>query len=161
MSVRPILRAVLRRGAVGAAVLLLGGADVKQPAVELVAPSTVSAGDTVEIVLRIRNDGPRPLDLELSGRPVGFDIVVTGADGAEVWRRLAGSAVGAALMLVTLQPGETRDFSAHWDQVDSLGRTVSPGRYILYGILPMGARRVRTSSRELVIEPNPASRHQR
>lgn len=161
MSVPPTLRAGLRRGAVAAALLLPGATGVTQPTLELVAPAKVPAGDTVEIVLRVRNDGPEPLELELSGRPVAFDILISDAGGSEVWRRLAGSAVSAALALLTLRPGETRDFSARWAQVDSLGRAVPPGRYTIQGILPMETRRLVTSSRELVIEPSPASRHQR
>jgi hypothetical protein len=145
---------VVRRGVVVTAwFLLLGIAGVTQPTVELLAPSTVQAGDTVEIVLRIRNDGERPMDVELSGRPVGFDVVIAGPDGKEVWRRLSQGAVGAALMLLTLQPGEARDFPVRWPQHDSAGRPVAPGRYIIQGILPMGDRRVTTASRGLLIEP--------
>jgi intracellular proteinase inhibitor BsuPI len=154
MRFHPTLRAATRRGAfVAASLFLLGVAGVTQPTVELLAPSKVRVGDTVEIVLRVRNDGPKPIDLELSGRPVGFDIVVTGADGREVWRRLEGTAVAAILMLLTLQPGEARDFTARWGQVDSTGRAVSPGRYVLQGVLPMGRRQMTTGRRDLIIEP--------
>jgi Intracellular proteinase inhibitor len=152
MQLTPTLRAVTRRGAlVTASLFLLGMAGVTQPTVELVAPSQVGAGETVEIVLRVRNDHPKPITFELSGRPVGFDIVITGADGKEVWRRMDGRFVGAALMLLTLQPGEARDFTARWGQVDGAGRAVAPGRYTVRGILPMGARRMATAERDLII----------
>jgi Intracellular proteinase inhibitor len=152
MPLHATLRAAMRRGGFVAPVLLLA-AGMPQPTVELLAPPKVSAGDTVEIVLRIRNEGAKPLELELSGRPVGYDVIVLDAGGREVWRRLAGATVGAALMLVTLQPGESRDFTTRWAQVDAWGRAVAPGRYVLQGILPMGARQVSTAARDLVIEP--------
>jgi hypothetical protein len=151
------LRAGLRRGAVVPSLLLclllVGAGGVTQPTVELLAPSKVRSGDTVEIVLRVRNDGSKPIDVELTGRPVGFDVVVTGPDGKEVWRRLEGTAVASALMLLTLRPGEGRDFTARWGQVDQAGRAVAPGRYVLHGILPMGRRQMTAAPRELVIEP--------
>jgi hypothetical protein len=149
------LRAGPRRGAVVPLLLclfLLGAGGVTQPTVELIAPSKVRAGDTVEIVLRIRNDGPKPIDLELSGRPVAFDVVVTGPDGQQVWRRLEGAAVASILMLLTLQPGEGRDFAAQWAQEDQAGRTVAPGRYVLHGVLPMGRRQMTTAPHQLLIE---------
>lgn len=148
------LRAGLRRGGVAAlAVLLLSATRSSHPTVELVAPARVHAGDTVDIVLRVRNDGPTAMTLELSGRPVGFDVIVANPEGKEVWRRLAGGAVGAALMLLTLQPGEARDFTTRWALVDQSGNAVPPGRYILRGILPMTGRRLTTAERDLVIDP--------
>jgi hypothetical protein len=136
-----------------ASVVLLGGGRMPQPTLELLAPSTARAGDTIEVVLRIRNDGPRPMEIELSGRPVGFDIVIETADGTEIWRRLAKGTVGAALMLVTLRPGESRDFAESWSQEDRNGRRVAPGRYRIRGILPMGQRELVTRPHELVIQP--------
>jgi hypothetical protein len=156
MCVVQTLRAGLRRGALVPAVfclLLLGAGGVTQPTIELLAPPEVHVGDTVEIVLRLRNDGPKPIDLELTGRPVAFDVIVTGPDGKEVWRRLEGAAVASILMLLTLQPGEGRDYTAQWAQVDRAGRAVAPGRYVLQGILPMGRRRMTTAPRDLLIQP--------
>lgn len=148
------LRVARRRGGVAAlAVLLLSATRSPQPTVELVAPARAHAGDTVDIVLRVRNDLQQPMTLELSGRPVGFDVIVTDAGGEEIWRRLAGGAVGAALMLLTLQPGEARDFSARWLLVDQAGQEVPPGRYTLRGTLPLTGRKLTTPDRELIIEP--------
>lgn len=152
MHLEPTLRAAIRRGGVAVSFLLMGIGGVTQPTVELVAPPKVQLGDTVEIALRVRNDGSEPMDLELSGRPVGFDVVITGPDGREVWRRLRDGAVGAALMLLTLEPGAARDFTVRWAQVDRAGGAVGPGRYTVRGILPMGARRITTAPHDLVIE---------
>ena len=124
-----------------------------QPSVELVLPPKVRLGDPVAITLRVRNDGSRPLDLELPGRPVAFDVVVLGPDGAEVWRRLRNFVTGSALMLLRLEPGAVREFTAQWDQVDNDGRPVPPGRYSVRGVLPVQNRRVTTAARDLVITP--------
>lgn len=122
-----------------------------QPSVQLVLPPKVRLGDTVTITLRVRNDGSRPLDLELPGRPVAFDIVVLGPDGAEVWRRLHNFVTGSALMLLRLEPGEVREFTAQWAQVDNDGRPVAPGSYHVRGVLPVQNQRLTTAPRELVI----------
>ena len=124
-----------------------------QPTVELIAPSEAKRGQPVEIVLRVRNDGAKAVDFELSGRPVGFDIAIETDDGTEVWRRLDGEAVASALMLVTLQPGEARDFTERWLQQDRAGDPVTPGRYVVRGILPMGRRRLVTAPHDLLIRP--------
>jgi hypothetical protein len=154
MIVGPTLRAALRRGEVFAAALfLVGVSGVIQPTLELVAPSKAQLGDTVRIALRVRNPDPKPLQLELSGRPVGFDVVIDRADGTPVWSRMGTDVAGAALMLLTLGAGETRDFTVSWGQVDAGGKPVAPGRYNLWGILPTGAGRMTTLPRELLIEP--------
>ncbi len=120
--------------------------------IELVAPASVAVGDTAHVAIRLSNDGPAPLRLELSGRPVGVDLVVRDADGREVWRWLRGP-VGAALMLLTLAPGESRDFTVRWPLTDLAGAPVSPGRYTLQGFVPLGQRPVATRPHDLTITP--------
>lgn len=122
-----------------------------QPTVELEVPSKVRLGDTVEITLRLRNDRPDPLDLQLSGRPVAFDIVITGPGGQEVWRRLHHVMVTSALMLLRLEPGQSREFTARWPQQDNQGRPVPPGRYTVQGALPTGSRPLTSAPRDLLI----------
>ncbi len=147
------LRAGLRRGGIPALpLLLLALTAPMQPTIQVVAPEKVAAGDTVEIALRLRNDESQPLRLELSGRPVAFDIVIEDADGGVVWRRLEREAVSQVLMLLTLQPGESRQFRVRWGSVDSRGRRVAPGSYTIVGLLPVGNGVLRTPPRALVIE---------
>lgn len=144
-----------------AALMLVGGAEepsrsvhliaARQPTVELVCPPEVRLGDTVAITLRVRHDGSQPLALQLPGRPVAFDVVIMGANGIEVWRRLHGTVTASALMLVQLAPGEFRDFTAEWAQVDNAGRPVGPGTYLVRGILPLEGRRLTTAAGELLI----------
>lgn len=121
--------------------------------VELVLPRAVRAGDTVAIILRARNTGSRAADLMLPGRPPAFDIVVTTRDGTEVWRRLRGASISAALGVRTLQPGESLDLATRWPQRDNAGRPVSPGTYEVRGVLPTEERPLSTQARELVIAP--------
>ena len=122
-----------------------------QPTIELVLPPRVHRGDRVAIVLRVRNDGSQPLNLELPGRPVAFDVIIRGRDGAEVWRRLRNTMTGSALMLLRLKPGQVREFSAQWAQVDNDGRPVAPGSYSVRGVLPVQKGRLTTAARELIV----------
>ena len=122
-----------------------------QPTVELVLPPQVHLGDTVAVTLRLRNDGSQPLDLELPGRPVAFDVIILRPDGAEVWRRLRNMVTGSALMLLRLKPGEVREFTAQWAQVDNDGRRVAPGSYSVRGVLLVQKSRLTTAARQLVI----------
>jgi hypothetical protein len=124
------------------------------PVVELLLPPKVAVGDSVEITLQLRNEGSQPLDLQLPGRPVAFDIVVLRPDGTEVWRRLARSVVGSALMLLHLPPGGARDFVVQWGQVSNDGHSVGPGWYRVQGVLPTGGGRLTTTPRDLLIEPS-------
>jgi hypothetical protein len=125
--------------------------QVVPPAVELLLVPRVDLGAAVEITLRLRNDGKRPIDLELPGRPVAFDVTILRPDGTQVWRRLARGVVSSALMLVRLAPGETRDFRVQWDQVDNAGRPVGPGSYTVRGVLPTDKGGLTTPPRHLQI----------
>jgi hypothetical protein len=122
-----------------------------QPSVELVFPPEVRLGDTVAIALRLLNHGSQPLVLQLPGRPPAFDVVILGPDGAEIWRRLHGAVTASALMLLQLAPGEARDFTMGWAQVDNAGRQVGPGTYGMRGILPLQSGRLTTATAELII----------
>jgi hypothetical protein len=123
------------------------------PVIELLLPSAASLGDTVKIVLRLRNDGPKAITLQLPGRPVAFDVVISRAEGQRVWRRLNHGAVSSALMLLNLPPRGFKDFVLLWPQVDGTGNRVAPGRYRVTGILPIeGGGQLRTRQHELVIK---------
>jgi hypothetical protein len=125
-----------------------------QPTVELLLAPKVGLGDTVEIILRLHNDGSRPMDLQLPGRPVAFDIAILRPDGTEIWRRLAKGVVSSALMLVRLPPKGIRDFVVQWGQVDNAGRPVGQGTYVVRGTLPTEAGQLAARPRDLLIEPH-------
>jgi hypothetical protein len=104
---------------------------------ELVLPDRTDPDQPVRMTLRARNAGPETLVLGLTGRPVAFDLIVSRADGTEVWRRLHGFTVPLVMQLVRIGPGEVLEFSDDWSRLDNSGRRVPPGRYLVRGLLPI------------------------
>jgi intracellular proteinase inhibitor BsuPI len=129
----------------------MSGPGGPRVAVELLVPPSVQRGETLEIAIRVRNEGTQPAELELPGRPIAFDVVIRAADGAEVWRRLRGGAVAGLLAVLRLAPGEAHDFSVRWAGVDEAGRPAPAGRYTVQGVIPFNGRRSTTAVRTLVI----------
>ena len=99
-------------------------------------PSAAHAGEPVPIVLRLTNRTEQALTLALQGRPLAFDVTVTGPDGAIVWRRLEGAVVQSILAVRTLAPAESLAFEAVWDGRRHDGSPAPPGRYLMAGRLP-------------------------
>ena len=98
-------------------------------------PPSVQAGEPVPVVLRLTNRTERPLTLVLQGRPLAFDVTVTGPDGAIVWRRLEGMVVQSILAVRTLAPAESLTFEARWNGRQRDGSPAPPGRYLVAGKL--------------------------
>jgi hypothetical protein len=98
-------------------------------------PPAVRTGQPVPIVVRGTNAVGRPLHLYLLGRTPTFDVTVTAEDGRLVWRRLQDSMVPAILQVRTLAPDEVLEARCEWDQRGNDGATVSPGRYLVRGML--------------------------
>jgi hypothetical protein len=124
-----------------------GGALV----VEIELPSRVAPGEPVAITLRARNTASEPVMVGLTGRPTAFDLVVAEPDGTEVWRRLQGSAVALVLELRRMEAGEALEFTDRWPQVDNAGGSVPPGRYTVWGELPLEGGLLTTEPRDLEI----------
>ena len=103
---------------------------------DLVAPDSAPAGTPVPIVIRITNATGRPVDAYFTGREIAFDIVVRAADGAVVWRRLAGRAIQSILQVRTFEAGETVELRDVWRQQNAAGKPVAPGAYSVQGIVP-------------------------
>ena len=120
---------------------------------ELAVPNRARVGEPVPIALRVINVGERPIDLYLQGRTIVFDIVVEGAAGDVVWRRLAGQTTQAILRLEVLAPGDTLELRDTWNQRTNRGVVVGPGTYTLRGLLPTDARPLETPPASLRIEP--------
>ena len=99
-------------------------------------PPSAHAGEPVPIVLRLTNRTEQPLTLALQGRPLAFDVTVTGPDGTIVWRRLEGAVVQSILAVRTLAPAESLTFAAVWDGRRRDGSPAPPGRYLVAGKLP-------------------------
>ena len=119
--------------------------------VELDAPDTVELGRPVQITLRVRNDGGAPAALELTGRPIAFDLIVTRSNGTVVWRRLRGEIVSMVLQVAILQPNESLEFAHTWDQRDDTGRVVRAGSYLVRGELPGPDGTLASEPRRIVI----------
>ena len=98
-------------------------------------PSAAHAGEPVPIVLRLTNRTEQALTLALQGRPLAFDVTVTGPDGAIVWRRLEGAVVQSILAVRALAPAESLTFEAVWDGRRRDGTPSPPGRYLVAGKL--------------------------
>jgi hypothetical protein len=119
-------------------------------------PPAARAGQPVPIVLRLTNRTERPLTLALQGRPLAFDVTVTGPDGTMVWRRLEGTVVPAILAVRTLAPAESLTFEAVWNGRSRDGTPAPPGRYLVTGSLltdtPEGLA-TRPAPLELLVHP--------
>ncbi len=129
-------------------------AQERQTGLRLVlsADRTVYArGEPVELTLSVTNPGPTPITLTApSSQRYDFTVL---KDGTEVWRWSAGRMFLTVLTDLTIPPGETRAFTETWDQRDQSGRPVSPGEYVVVGVLiggePVGLtpKRVRITIR--------------
>ena len=98
-------------------------------------PPVARTGEPVPVVLRLTNRTEQPLTLVLQGRPLAFDITITGPDGAIVWRRLEGMVVQSILAVRTLAPAESLTFEAVWNGRGRDGGPAPPGRYLVAGRL--------------------------
>lgn len=86
--------------------------------------------ERVPIALRVKNLGNSPVGLFFtSGQK--FDIFIQDASGREIWRWSKDKAFTMALEEIELKPGGEKIFSAEWPQVDSTGKIVSPGDYLV------------------------------
>jgi hypothetical protein len=125
--------------------------------VALEVQSSVSVGEAVPLTLKLRNEGESLASVYLGGN-VPYDFVVSKPNGTEVWRWLASQVIQPLLELKTLDGGEELKFEGEWDQRNNEGQPVSPGAYLVRGVLkgetPEGQRlELKTEPRELVITP--------
>lgn len=119
------------------------------------APEEMAAGEPIPFRLTLRNGGDDPIQVELGGEPITFDLVVTREDdGTEVWRRMEGFAVEDILKIVTVPPGDSVVFADVWSSIGNDRQWAAPGRYRLRGILPVVGTPEgwTTEERPLVIE---------
>lgn len=98
-------------------------------------PAEAVRGEAIDVVLRVRNDTPRTVELGLRGRDPTFDVVVANASGRIVWRRLEGAALLAILQLRALAPGEELVLRARWDGRTRDGALAPPGDYAVQALL--------------------------
>lgn len=83
----------------------------------------------------VSNVSDSPVTLTFGGQE--FDLAVF-RDRVLVWRWSQGVAFPAVVTTLTLQPGESKTYTATWDQKDLLGQPVAAGDYALVGaIMPL------------------------
>jgi hypothetical protein len=115
--------------------------------VDVRVPARVDRGDgPIRVVMTIRNTSNRPLVVPFnSGQR--FDIEVL-QEGKLIWNWASGRAFTEALGSVTLEPGETSQFTARWDLRNNRDQAVQPGRYLVRGILTTSFRRPQIMAEE-------------
>ncbi len=89
---------------------------------------TLAAGETLVLVLTLRNPADSPLRLPLSTAQT-HDFSITTDDGRELWRWSAGRRFAQVLTELELAPGEERSFRGAWSQRSADGSPAPPGRY--------------------------------
>jgi len=111
---------------------------------ELRIPPQARVGSTVPITLRVENVGDRPIDLYLRGRAIAFDVIVRRPDGEVVWRRLEHEIIPAILRLETLAPRQVLELHTDWSLETNAGSPLTPGSYVLEGLLLTDGPELRT-----------------
>lgn len=101
---------------------------------ELGALRRASAGTSVTLFLRLRNNASQPATVYLRGRSIVFDFIVSDGQGV-VWQRLHGQAVPAIARVVELAPGDVIEYSDEWPLRRNDGRPVPAGSYTVVGLL--------------------------
>ena len=102
------------------------------------APAETPVGEPIPFSLVLRNRGMDPIQVELGGEPITFDLLVTREeDGSEVWRRMEGYATEDILKIVTVPPGDSVVFADVWSSIGNDRQWVAAGRYRLQGVLPV------------------------
>jgi hypothetical protein len=105
--------------------------------VSILAPSEVQVGDSVPIELRIENVTTSTLSVNLQGRDIVFDIVVSTMDGNLLWRRLQGQTTQSILRIETLAAGQVLRLRDVW-------RAAAAGDYRVRGVVPTDAAPLQT-----------------
>lgn len=105
-----------------------------QDDLSLVATSSKKSylkGETVEMNLALANPGKNPVTI-IFGTERRFDFVVRNADGDKVWDSSANNGPIIKLGPQTLQPGETKNYSASWNQDVQGNGKLKPGKYTIH-----------------------------
>jgi hypothetical protein len=87
------------------------------------------------LVFKITNAGSVSATLHLMGREPAADFRVTDRRGRMIWSRLRGQTMLGALRLFSLEAGKSLSFRDAWDQRTDAGRPVTPGEYLVRGVL--------------------------
>ena len=127
--------------------------------------SAFRSGETITLVVTIRNRAAAPRSLTFSSsqthdcfiyaaapkdagvpKDAGGDSGGDAGGRREVWRHSAGRMFAQVITDLTLAPGESRSFTATWNQTDAKGKPVPPGRYEAVGLVAGRAPGCRSDS---------------
>jgi hypothetical protein len=133
----PLGCTIEQRGAPGTdrdtEVVIGGQTESDTVALEISAPRVARVGDAVPITIAVYNNHERSIDLNLTGRDIVFDIVVTRADSTIVWQRLRNAVIQPILQLKTLAPGESFSLSDRWQASEA-------GQFVISARLPTDSK---------------------
>lgn len=87
------------------------------------------------LVFTVTNAGRAPVTLQLLGRVPSADFRISDSRGRPVWSRLRGQTLLGALRLFPLDAGKSLSFREVWNQRSDAGRPVTPGEYLVRGVL--------------------------
>jgi hypothetical protein len=119
---------------------------------QLDLPAEVPATAPVRLKMTLTNTSTRAVDVYLGGRPA-HDFAIATPGGTQVWRWLEDQVVQQILELRRLKPGEQLDFEAQWPVKDARGNQVTPGRYLVTGMLSMDPpEKLQTTPMEILLE---------
>ncbi len=87
-------------------------------------------GQSVNLTVNIKNPTKQTISETLSYGPV-CDFWITTTGGKEVWRYSTQNPVYSR-QKISIEAGKSKDYRATWNQKDSRGNLVQPGRYYAY-----------------------------
>lgn len=103
--------------------------------------ATFSRGEPIKVRLSVTNVGTKPITLQFANS-LEFDFVIQQEVNMlfvevpmDVWKYSAKSVPQPKPHAIVVPPGQEKVFTALWDQTDSAGNPVKPGRYIITGTL--------------------------
>jgi hypothetical protein len=104
-------------------------------------------GEPLRFVLTVHNPSPEPRRLVFSSGKT-HDVMVSRADGEELWRLSDGLAYIQMLTEIVLPPHGSREFPASWD----VPSDAESGPYRARGIVPAQATPLETAHVEFTLE---------
>ncbi|MCL5102914.1 MAG: BsuPI-related putative proteinase inhibitor [Armatimonadetes bacterium] len=104
---------------------MIQGVKAEQP--------SYSLGEPVTLIFAVRNRGTAPVTYTFPSSKL-YDIWVKLGD-TEVYRWSKGRMFLTVITTLKLDPGETREFRAEWNQKDMSGKDVGPGVYEVHAQL--------------------------
>lgn len=105
-------------------------------------PDTVRRGENIPLKLTLQHNGEDPVMLGIGGYgpdELFYNFIIATSDSLRVWARVKyyyPYALEDILGLDTLlYKGDIMEFEHIWDQRDEKGKRVSPGKYLVFGVI--------------------------